>query len=114
VKVISAGTGPLVDLRLAMKILREKFGFQYLLCEGGPQLYGAMLRDQLIDEKFLTVAPFEAGSQLPAAQRHPGEPTQRPTVFSGEGLSKDAMVRWQWLSCRKIENHQFNRYRRLP
>jgi riboflavin biosynthesis pyrimidine reductase len=114
VKVISAGDGPRVDLPLAMRILREKFGFQYLLCEGGPQLYGAMLRNQLIDEKFLTVAPFEAGSQLPMAQRHPGGTTQRPTVFVGEGLSKDAMIRWQWLSCRKVENHQFNRYRRLP
>jgi riboflavin biosynthesis pyrimidine reductase len=113
VKIVTAGSGTRVDLPLAMQILREQFGFQHVLCEGGPILYGSMLRSDLIDEKFLTVAPFEAGAQLPASQRKSNEPTQRPTVFPGEGFPKDAMIRWQWLSCRKIENHQFHRYRRI-
>ena len=114
VKVISAGSGTEVDLPLAMRILREQFGFQHVLCEGGPLLYGSMVRNHLIDEKFLTIAPVEAGSQVPLGQRETGEPFQRPTVFAGEGLPKSDLVRWQWLSCRKIENHQFNRYRRSP
>ena len=67
-----------------------------------------------IDEKFLTVAPVEAGAQVPLSQRRSGETVLRPTVFGGEGLPKDELIRWQWLSCRKIENHQFNRYRRIP
>jgi riboflavin biosynthesis pyrimidine reductase len=114
VKVISAGSGLQVDLSLALRILRDEFGFQYLLCEGGPLLYASMMRSHLIDEKFLTIAPVEAGALVPANQRQVGQPIQRPTVFGGEGFSKDDMVRWQWLSCRKVENHQFNRYRRIP
>ena len=114
VKVITAGTGPHVDLQHAMRILREQHGFHYILCEGGPQLYASMLRCGLIDEKFLTVAPFEAGAQLPMSQRVAGEPFQRPTVFSGEGFAKDQMPHWQWLSCRRVDNHQFHRYRRIP
>jgi riboflavin biosynthesis pyrimidine reductase len=114
VKVITAGASSHVDLSLALRILREQFGFQYLLCEGGPLLYASMMRARLIDEKFLTIAPFEAGSQVPYTQRQSGEPIQRPTVFGGEGFARDEMVRWHWLSCRKIENHQFNRYRRIP
>ena len=114
VKVITSGTSTHVDLPLAMRILREQFGFQYLLCEGGPLLYGSMMRNHLIDEKFLTVAPVEAGALVPIEQRESGDPFQRPTVFGGEGLSKAELIRWQWISCRKIENHQFNRYRRIP
>jgi riboflavin biosynthesis pyrimidine reductase len=114
VRVVVSGSGTRVDLPLAMRKIREQFGFQYLLCEGGPILYGSMMHNHLIDEKFLTIAPFEAGAQVPVTQREPGQPIQRPTVFGGEGFTKDAMTRWHWLSCRKIENHQFNRYRRLP
>jgi riboflavin biosynthesis pyrimidine reductase len=114
VKVITAGSGTFVDLPLAMRILREQFGFQYLLCEGGPQLYASMLRCGLIDEKFLTVAPYEAGAQVPLAQRDAGQPFQRPTVFAGDGFAKNEMVRWHWLSCRKIDDHQFHRFRRIP
>jgi riboflavin biosynthesis pyrimidine reductase len=114
VRLITAGSGTLVDLPLAMRILREQFGFKYLLCEGGPLLYGSLMHHHLIDEKFLTIAPFEAGAEVPAAQRQANQPSQRPTVFGGEGFTKEMLLRWQWLSCRKIENHQFNRYRRLP
>ena len=37
----------------------------------------------------------------------------RPTVFSGPGHTRERMTRWQWISCRKVDNHQFNRYRRI-
>ncbi len=112
VKTIVAGRGTLVDLETALRKLRSDFGVTHLLCEGGPALYGGMLRAGLIDEKFLTVAPFEAGQLVPRTQREEGRPELRPTVFGGEGFIKDEMVRWQWISCRRVENHQFNRYRR--
>lgn len=41
-EVVLAGEGELVDLPCAMGILRKQFGIQYLLCEGGPTLYGYM------------------------------------------------------------------------
>ena len=42
-------------------MLRKELGIEHLLCEGGPTLYGSLSRAELIDEKFLTIAPFEVG-----------------------------------------------------
>lgn len=112
VNIVVAGEGSLVDLPLALTVLRESFGFKRLLCEGGPGLYSNLLRQGLIDEKFLTVAPFEAGQQVPALSRVPNENFIRPTIFPGEGFDKEHMVRWEWLSCRKVGDHQFHRFRR--
>lgn len=109
VKLLVAGTGPDVDLLAAVQLLRERHGVEYLLCEGGPSFYGAVLRHGLIDEKFLTVAPFEVGQQVP------GEGTAlRPTIAFHEGFRKQDAVRWEWLSCRRVGNHQFHRLRRRP
>ncbi len=116
VQIIVAGSGTSVDLPEALKQLR-KAGIRYLLCEGGPRLYGAMMRDGLVDEKFLTVSPFDAGQLMPpeeaATLLQAPVPMLRPTIFSGVGFTKDEMVRWNWVSCRKIGDYQFNRYRRI-
>ncbi len=111
VRVMAAGRGSLVDLPLAMQRLREEFGIRRLLCEGGPTLYANLLRESLIDEKFLTISPVEAGQAVPPGQQAEGGPGLRPTVMPGPGFTKDQLVHWQWLSCRKIGDYQFNRYR---
>jgi 5-amino-6-(5-phosphoribosylamino)uracil reductase len=115
VKIIVAGSGDQVDLASAMKILRQEHGIKYLLCEGGPQLYGGMIRADLIDEKFLTVSPLDVGQEIPPEQKSVpwAQPAIRPTILSGKGFTKENMVRWQWLSCRKVGDWQFSRYRRL-
>ena len=117
VVVVAAGTGETLDLPTAMRELRIEHGVNYLLCEGGPTLYGTLARADLVDEKFLTVSPLEIGQEVPPEQeRLPSEigisPLLRPTVFGGPGFTKDTMTRWTWLSCRKSGDHQFNRYRR--
>ena len=117
VSVIAAGEGDSLDLPAAVRELRRKLGIQYLLCEGGPTLYGTLARADLIDEKFVTVAPFEIGQLVPPEQeRLPSEQAalrlMRPTVFGGPGFTRETMTRWRWLSCRKSGDHQFNRYRR--
>ena len=114
VKIIVAGSED-VDLLAAMKVLRQELGIKYLLCEGGPQLYGAMIRADLIDEKFLTVSPLDVGQEIPPEQKTVPwkQPARRPTIFSGQGFTKEKAARWQWLSCRKVLDWQFNRYRRL-
>ncbi len=102
-----------VDLEAAVRLLRQQYGIRYLLCEGGPTMYSNMLLHDLIDEKFLTVSPVEVGSQVPetvGGQEPPG--VVRPTVFALGGLTKDKVVHWQWLSCRKVGDHQFHRLRR--
>lgn len=114
VHVVAAGAGDSVDLPLAMRLLRERYGWKYVLCEGGPTLYGSMLRQDLIDEKFLTVAPFEAGELVPTdlSMQPNGERSVRPTLLPREGFAKDEMPAWEWLSCRKVGDHQFHRFRR--
>ncbi len=118
VAVVAAGEGETLDLPAAMRKLRAGHGVNYLLCEGGPTLYGNLARADLVDEKFVTVSPLEIGQIVPAEQeRLPEEtgksPLLRPTVFGGPGYTKDTMTRWTWLSGRKAGDHQFNRYRRV-
>ena len=114
VKIIEAGEWPRVDLALAIKKLKQELGISYLLCEGGPTLYGNMARAGLIDEKFVTVSPVEVGQMAPTEQEmSPHDKTRmRPTTFAGQGFTKENMTRWTWLSCRRVGDHQFNRYRR--
>jgi riboflavin biosynthesis pyrimidine reductase len=116
VDVVAAGTGETLDLAAAVRKLRAN-GVNYLLCEGGPTLYGNLARADVVDEKYLTVSPLEIGQQVPPEQeRLPRELgislLLRPTVFSGPGFTKDTMTRWTWLSCRKSGDHQFHRFRR--
>jgi len=117
VAIIAAGEDEVFNLPLAIRKLRDELGVNYLLCEGGPTLYGSLARADLVDEKFMTVSPVEVGQIVPPEQeRLPGEqntsPLLRPTVFGGPGFTRDKVTRWTWLSSRKVEDHQFNRYRR--
>ena len=116
-RIIVAGKENLVDLPRAVKILRRELEIEYLLCEGGPTLYGYMSGAGLIDEKFLTISPVEVGLLVPPEQE-PSEaeksnpPGIRPTTFLAPGFLKETAPWWQWMSCRRIADHQFNRYRR--
>ncbi len=117
VAIIAAGSGESVDLSAAVRELRTKLGIEYLLCEGGPTLYGNLARADLVDEKFLTVSPVEIGQVVPPEQeRLPSEqgisPLMRPTIFGGPGFTKETMSHWTWLSFRKSGDHQFHRFRR--
>jgi riboflavin biosynthesis pyrimidine reductase len=117
VTVIAAGEGDQLDLPAAIRKLRTRVGIEHLLCEGGPTLYGTLARADLVDEKFVTIAPVEVGQIVPPEQeRLPKEqgvdPLIRPNVFGGPGFTRESMTRWTWLSCRKQGDHQFNRYRR--
>lgn len=118
VQIIISGKEDLVDLPNAMRTLRRRFGFEYLLCEGGPILYGHMSQAGLIDEKFITVSPVEVGLRIPPEQElseaeKANPPTLRPTTFDVHGFTKENAPWWQWLSCRRVGNHQFSRYRRV-
>jgi len=101
---VDGAEGGGVDLRKAVTALEERYGIRYLLCEGGPSLYSGMIQAGLIDEKFVTVSPMEVG-RLSAYG-------PRPTVLPEVGFSRDEAVRWQWLSCRKVDDYQFHRFRR--
>ena len=107
-----------VDLQLAMRMLGSELGIRRLLCEGGPTLYGNMSKAGLIDEKFLTISPVEVGllvppEQTPAETEKSHPPRQRPTTFTAPGFTIENAPWWRWMSCRRVGDHEFNRYRRM-
>ncbi len=117
-QVIIAGEDKTVDLPQAMRLLRAEMGIRHLLCEGGPTLYGSMARAGLIDEKFGTVSPVEIGLMAPEQEVLPTAKTSgmmnlRPTTFMYPGFTKENAPWYRWMSCRRVGDHQFNRYRRI-
>jgi riboflavin biosynthesis pyrimidine reductase len=117
VRVLVSGEDKFVDLPETVALLQRELGIRYLLCEGGPTLYGYLSRAGLVDEKFLTIAPLEVGQIVPAEQERATadalDPTPlRPTTFHAPGFTFENAPSWTWLSCRRVEDHQFCRYRR--
>lgn len=55
--------GPLVDLQAMLQVLKEEFGVQSVVCEGGGRLFNALLSANLVDELCLTVCPRVFGGQ---------------------------------------------------
>ena len=116
-RLIIAGQEKTIDLHGAVRVLQEEMGIEHLLCEGGPTLYGSMSRAGLIDEKFVTVSPVEIGLIIPPEQSTtpagPGNQLNlRPTTFMYPGFTPETASWWRWMSCRRVGDHQFNRYRR--
>ena len=113
-RVIIAGQDKTIDLPEAMRMLRNEMGVEHLLCEGGPTLYGSLARAGLMDEKFVTVSPVEIGLLVPPEQDStPAETGNiRPTTFMFPGFTPENAPWWRWMSCRRVGDHQFNRYRR--
>ena len=117
VRVIVAGENRFVDLSAAAGLLRRELCVEHLLCEGGPTLYGYLSRAGLMDEKFVTVSPLEVGQLVPPEQekssadaRNPS--SYRPTTFHATGFTFENAPWWRWMSCRRVADHQFSRYRR--
>ena len=115
--ILIGGEDEFVDFAEVLAFMRHERSIRYLLCEGGPMLNGSLARADLIDERFITVSPIEVGQEIPpdqepndAERAHP--PKLRPTTFAGPGFTRDNATWWEWMSSRRVDNHQFNRYRR--
>lgn len=54
-----------VNLREALRYLRQERGIRALLSEGGPHLHAQMQADGLVDDLFLTIAPKLSGGGAP-------------------------------------------------
>jgi riboflavin biosynthesis pyrimidine reductase len=84
-----------------MKALRE-MGIKHLLCEGGSNLNGDMIRNGFIDELFLTLAPkIKLGTSL-------------PTYAGGDPLPENEILNFDLVESHVIENEIFVRYRIRP
>ena len=79
-----------------VRALRERYGIALVMCEGGSVLAGALLREGLVDELFLSVAPkLAAGTG--------------PTVVTSPPLEPPADG--QLVTAHEAGGHLFLRYR---
>jgi 5-amino-6-(5-phosphoribosylamino)uracil reductase len=85
------------ELAPAMRALRVDYGVRSVLCEGGPHLNSALLREGLVDELFLCVSPRIAGE--------PNEPA------SVEGIALPSPIDLDLVTLHEAEQHLFFRYR---
>jgi 5-amino-6-(5-phosphoribosylamino)uracil reductase len=82
VKIVTVGEGSIVDIGTAVRVLRRDHGIRTLLCEGGPTLYGEMLKEKLVDEEFRTVS-----MQVLGISTKPD--LQRPTAYGNATFSPE-------------------------
>jgi riboflavin-specific deaminase-like protein len=87
-----------VDLRLALRELRQRWNVRYLLSEGGPSLNQQLLDLDLLDEVFWTIAPKLAGGS-------------GPTLLTGCHASGEIRARLDLISLFEHDSELFARYR---
>ncbi len=84
-----------------MELLRDR-GFELVLTEGGPHLFGQLVGAHLVDELFLTLAPQIAGRSAE---------TPRLGLVEGTAFTVDGAPWSQLVDLRRSGNHLFARYR---
>jgi riboflavin biosynthesis pyrimidine reductase len=96
--LIQAGRGA-VDLKAALRRVRQEFGIRLLLCEGGATLNDHLIRAGLADELFLTLTnKLKGGAHL-------------PTVVDGEGFPPGFYLPLTLLSLYRDADELYLRYR---
>lgn len=86
-----------LDLAGALQRMQRELGLSMLLCEGGPHLASQLLRDGLIDELFLSLAPKLAGGE------------QHLRILAGAELAPPREM--ELVSLHEHESSLFLRYR---
>src|SRR3989344_2113855 len=89
-----------VDIRKLSKYLFNK-GYKEVLVEGGPHLLGDFIKENLIDEVFLTIAPKIIG----------GEIGKTITMVEGNLRPPDKVMNLEIIEMHQVENEVFLRYR---
>jgi riboflavin biosynthesis pyrimidine reductase len=84
------------DVADGVRRLRTEFGLRSVLCEGGPQLLGDLLRAGLVDELHVVIAPKVAGGAEPL------------TILTGPVFDPPAEL--QLLSLHESGGYLFLRY----
>src|SRR5437588_1003964 len=84
IEVVTIDPGELT-LTTVLRRLRSHHGVSSLLCEGGPTVFGSLLREGLADELFLTISPKLVGGG------------SAPTIASGPELPELTPLHPIWL-----------------
>jgi riboflavin biosynthesis pyrimidine reductase len=79
-----------------MRRLRADYDVHTLLCEGGPTLFGALLREDLVDELFVSLSPKLTGGG------------NAPSITSGPELAQLQLLRLLWVL--ELESALYLRY----
>jgi riboflavin biosynthesis pyrimidine reductase len=104
VRIEAVGKGSRVPAGALLEVIRGT-GARLALCEGGPHLFGEILRARLVDELFLTVAPQVIGRD---ASDHRFSFVEGTSFGGGHG-------RWTTLSSiHRAGDDLFLRYRVEP
>lgn len=98
--VVTIGNRMSLDAAAAVRALQAA-GYEMILCEGGPTLFGALVRANLIDELFLTVSPQLAG-------RAADKPSL--ALIENAALLPDRVTACRLLSARRAGSYLFLRY----
>lgn len=99
IKTIVAGNTHL-DWVILLNKLRIEHGVNKLLIEGGSEINAALLKADLVDELFLTIAPLvKLGAYT-------------PTYAGGVPFDRNEMTRFDLISTIVVENEVFLRYKR--
>ncbi len=89
-----------VNFYKALKILKNEWNVNRLICEGGGTLNSALFRERLVDELNLTICPYILGGK------------SAPTIADGLGIqSINKAIHLELISKRKIENELFLRFK---
>jgi riboflavin biosynthesis pyrimidine reductase len=104
-KIISVGEGTIVNLNAMMQSLRQEHGINTLLCEGGPHLYGELLKENLIDEDFRTLSLQVVG---PSTKLD----LERPTAYGQFSYTPETAPWFRLVSIHyAVPYHAFFRFR---
>jgi riboflavin biosynthesis pyrimidine reductase len=100
VRVIPLGGERAVSVTEAVAALRAE-GYDSILTEGGPHLFGHLLAARLVEQLFLTLSPALAGRERAETQIG---------LVEGISLLPGIEVRGRLLSARRSGSHLFLRY----
>lgn len=89
-----------LNVLAAIDVLRAA-GNQLILCEGGPTLFGDLIKARAADELFLTISPRLAGQ----SPHH-----ERTSLVEGTAFLPESIVGCKVLTVRKAGSHLFVRY----
>jgi riboflavin biosynthesis pyrimidine reductase len=98
--IVPIGDTRVLEAVTAVDVLRSA-GYELILCEGGPTLFGALIAAGLVDELFLTLSPLLAG-------RAGNE--RRLALLEGAQLLPSRTVGCNLLTLRRSGSHVFLRY----
>ena len=85
-----------INFHAALRWLRKKWNVRRLLCEGGGELNGALVRAGLVDELHLTICPKIFGGHA------------APTIADGNGISNlAAAARFKLKSTNRVADELF-------